>query len=377
MPSHTSEEFAKEQQAIAKILKEAKLPERREQSGAPQKGGIVFDTTLGATPPLQQAESKPPNVVGPTATPPALETAPVKQGGSLADSIVSPLRTLKNDLQKVVRLKKMSLVRAVALESEKRHGAESEEREVLQTIRSRRTFGVLFAAALLLLLSAAAFFGVFLIMSERSGTSIESPQSSILFAESGVLLPLTGTGIDIKRLLANARLSGSGTLGSITRIIPTITEPSEDGTPIERSATLEEFLSALQTRVPEELVRALSDDFFFGIHTVDKNAPLFVIPVVSYERAFAGMLRWEDTINADLAPAFTAVPDQMIGAEGLPEKRRFEDVVMRNYDVRVLKDDAGMIELYYSFPTRELLIIAESPYSFTEILSRLRAERKL
>ena len=50
---------------------------------------------------------------------------------------------------------------------------------------------------------------------------------------------------------------------------------------------------------------------------------------------------------------------------------------MRNYDVRVLKNDAGGIELYYSFPTQNILIIGESPYSFTEILSRLRAERKL
>ncbi len=50
---------------------------------------------------------------------------------------------------------------------------------------------------------------------------------------------------------------------------------------------------------------------------------------------------------------------------------------MRNYDVRALKDDAGQIQLYYSFPTRDILIIAESPYSFGEILSRLRADRRL
>ena len=50
---------------------------------------------------------------------------------------------------------------------------------------------------------------------------------------------------------------------------------------------------------------------------------------------------------------------------------------MRNYDVRALKDDDGTIQLYYSFPTRNVLIIAESPFSFTEILSRLRADRRL
>ena len=144
-----------------------------------------------------------------------------------------------------------------------------------------------------------------------------------------------------------------------------------------RPATLQEFLAALGTRASPDLVRALGSDFFFGIHTVDKNAPVLVIPVVSYEHAFAGMLAWERTMNADLAPVFTAVPDQVAGPGGLPQKRQFNDLVMRNYDVRALKDDAGVIELYYSFPTKELLIIAESPYSFAEVLSRLRAGGKL
>ncbi|MBI4087889.1 hypothetical protein HY418_00690, partial [Candidatus Kaiserbacteria bacterium] len=295
-----------------------------------------------------------------------------------ASSIVSPLRTLKNDLQRIIRVNKISLVRAAALESQKHRGGAEEEREAVQQVRSRRRLGILFVGARFILLGVAAFFGVFFIMGERSGTPSENPQSGILFAENGVPFPLDNTSsIDLKRLLAQARLGGGGTLGSITRIIPVVTETTAEGVVTERDAALEEFLKALGTRVPEELLRALPNEFFFGIHTVDENAPLFVIPVLSYERAFAGMLRWEETLNADLSPAFTPVPDQVLGTGGLPEKRRFEDVVMRNYDVRVLKDDAGTIELYYSFPTRELLVIAESPYSFTEILSRLRAERKL
>ena len=50
---------------------------------------------------------------------------------------------------------------------------------------------------------------------------------------------------------------------------------------------------------------------------------------------------------------------------------------MGNYDVRALKDDAGEVQLYYSFPTQNILIIAGSPYSFPEILSRLQASRQL
>jgi hypothetical protein len=59
------------------------------------------------------------------------------------------------------------------------------------------------------------------------------------------------------------------------------------------------------------------------------------------------------------------------------DERQFEDTVMQNFDVRELKDDNGDTQLYYSFPTRTILIIAESKYSFPEILSRLRADRRL
>lgn len=66
-----------------------------------------------------------------------------------------------------------------------------------------------------------------------------------------------------------------------------------------------------------------------------------------------------------------------IATSGIPVQRGFQDAVMRNYDVRELTDDSGNIVLYYSFPTPNILVIAQSPYSFTEILSRLQADREL
>jgi len=307
---------------------------------------------------------------------PAAPSLPAPPLARFASSIVMPLRTLKNDLQEIVRTKKISLVRAAALEQEKRGRADAPAESTRP--KSHRTSGILFAAALLVALGGASIFGVYIITQQRSGVPPPDPDTSILFAESTIPLPLGNTSpFDLKQLLAQAREGGSATLGAITRIVPTISEMSAENAPLERSVTLEEFLEALGTRTSPDLIRALSNEFFFGIHTVDENAPLFVIPVISYEHAFAGMLEWEQTMNADLSPAFMPLPEQILGSTGLPEKRRFEDVIMRNYDVRALKNDNGGIELYYSFPTRSLLVIGESPYSFGEILDRLRAERKL
>ena len=252
------------------------------------------------------------------------------------------------------------------------------ERERVGQVRSRRTFRVVFITALLVIVGSAALLGVYVIMQERSGIPQGGALTSILFSESTYTFPLENyTPLEVKRLLNGARIGNSATLGAITRFIPTISKETPEGTAVEQPVTLEEFLQALGTHTPPDLVRALSSDFFFGIHTVDENVPLFVIPVVSYERAFAGMLNWEQSMNADFSPVFTPVPGQVVGPNGLPEKRAFEDMIMRNYDVRALRDDAGVVQLYYSFPTQHILVIGESVYSFTEVLNRLRAERKL
>lgn len=369
-PSYVAGDSAQEQKRISSILEEIKLPKRRSsppQAKTPEQSPNVFDTALGAV------ETKSERQGPPAPQPPP----PPPQSDEPAFSIVSPLRTLKNDLQEVVREKKISLVRAVALEQEKRRDTAGREFEHMQASPRRHT-GVLFSAVLLLVLGGAALGGVYFIMSERSEAPTSTADSSILFVESTVSLPLESESpLELKRLLAQARGSSNATLGSITRIVPTERITTEEGGEIVQETSIAYFWGRMGAQPPEDLLRALSSEFFFGIHTVDENAPIFVIPVLSYERAFAGMLAWEQGMNADLSPVFTTVPPQIIGPSGLPEKRGFEDVIMRNYDVRALKDDAGDIQLFYSFPTRSILVIGESPYSFTEVLSRLRAERKL
>jgi hypothetical protein len=272
-------------------------------------------------------------------------------------------------MQDVVRSRKISLVRATALEADKRRdqpiqsgltpGAQQ---------RNRRMFAVLFAVVLLIGLSGAALYGVSVVIKSRA-TTPTTQYPSMIFAEQSVVLPIDNTTpVTLKETIAQARTQSNAPLGSITRIIPTI-----GGAP----ATLTQFFNALGVQAPNGLLRGLGNTFFFGIHTVDINAPVFVIPVTSYDLAFAGMLAWEPTMNQDLAPAFDAVPALVTDANGLPQKRTFTDAVMLNYDIRELKDDSGNIVLYYSFPTPNILVIAESPNTFTEILSRLQAQREL
>jgi hypothetical protein len=354
---------------ITKILQEVKLPERRDTSTLEQRPveqePKKIDTSLGAAAMAERAAEIPAIVVPGTS--------------EKKDDAVPAVHTLKNDLQDVVRDQKISVVRAASLEEDRRHHERSMVEEIpSQSRRSNRAAVIVFAAVLLLVLGAAALFGVYTVMQQRTGSASTAAIPSIVFAEQTIAFPLDGKSTDtVKQELAAARNTGGTALGSITRIVPTIATKSSDSTGATRLATFGEFMTAIGAHAPDDLIRSLGDNFFFGIHTVDTDAPVFVIPVTSYDHAFAGMLAWEPNMDGDLTPIFNAVPTITTDQNGLPVVRTFADVVMKNYDVRALKDDAGNIQLYYSFPTQSILVIAESPYTFTEILNRLEAARQL
>lgn len=364
-----------EKNNFAKILEEVKLPERRDFKG-------IADTSKTPPPETDAAileehiikrSTEAPAAAAPAADAPQTE-APSQQN-ERSSAIVAPVRTLKDDLQTVVREQKISLVHAATLEEEKRHGQEhlAPEQKEIRAHRSRRAIGIIFASCIFVLLGAGAIFGVFYVAQQQRSIP-PAPQSSILFAEQTVAFALDNQKPqDLKSSLAQARTKQLGSLGSIARVVPTILSTS---TGQEVPATVSQFFSALGMEPPQGLMSAIGPNFFFGFHVVDTNAPLLIIPVTSYDHAFAGMLAWEPTMDRDLAPVFTAV-SMTTATSGIPVQRTFRDTVMRNYDVRELTDDSGNVVFYYSFPTPNILVIAQSPYSFTEILSRLQAQREL
>ncbi len=359
------------QRDMQKILADVKLPERRIDT-APQKQIPVLpiDETPDAVPaPLPETASLSAKI--------SAEAPNVQAPESSNEHALASVHTLKDDVQHVVRDKKISYVRAAALEEEKkaRRGESEDNTPGKRSWASR----VLITVAILCVLGAVALGAVFFMQAQKAANVQTPTTNSVMFAEQTVTFPLGNVpASEVKRSLADARARGTFTLGAMTRVVPTISEgDTSTGTLTERQATFREFMSRIGANLSEEFFRAVSEEFFFGIHTVDENAPVIVVPVSSYENAFAGMLAWERSMNVELSPLFTPLPSLTQSPEGLPVERTFTDELMRNYDVRAMKDDAGVIQLFYSFPTRNILIIAESPYSFTEVLSRLRAERKL
>ena len=286
---------------------------------------------------------------------------------------IFPLHTLKDDMHNVVQGQNMSIVHAMALEQQKRMSNPRDSRNT-----APKHLSILLPVLIitsLVIVSIASLIGIIYVERLRS-TPQQISDSSIVFSEKTVAIKINGSQSGmIKIALANALKDTSDSQGSITRVMPQTSASTTDVAPQE--ATLPEFFTALGINPPSQLIRSLSGKFFFGFHTLDRRYPIFVLPVISYDNAVAGMLDWEKSIDQDLSPIYTLVPTSKLNDSGVPIPRTFTHTIMYNADVRVLTNDAGVPVLYYSFPSPTILIIAENPYTFPEIISRLQAQREL
>ncbi|MBI4068448.1 hypothetical protein HY413_03520 [Candidatus Kaiserbacteria bacterium] len=350
----------------------------RPETHTPVTPQTLAESIVGELSPTAPTPAETPPVMGAVLNKPGLTPNEALPSESRPDKrpVVTSLHTLKDDLRDLVKVRKMSLIHAATLESERERQTADVE-SVVDATRARRRLRMfrLFAIlALLFALGGAALFAVFIVQSERSGGQQTDLGSSLVFAEQTLSFPLLPdqNPREVRAQLATSRYQGNLTLGAMLRIVPTVSTAGG-----ERPATTAEFLQAIAPTAPDELVRSVGTDFFFGTHTIDENVPVIIIPVASYEHAFAGMLAWEPSFNDDMTPLFPLVHYEKTDEQGIPHLVSFEDVLIKNYDVRALRDENGDIRMLYSFPSRDYLIISESPHSFVEALARLRAERRL
>ena len=391
---------------ITKILEEARMPERRDMVAATQNPSLQTALTDAPYRASAQLDAAPPTTDVPSALELSIEqnklaAPPETQAPVTGLSSVVSLHTMKSDLQSVVRKDSISLVRAASMEADKRPGKLPEKAAAPGAPKRWRSALLIVSATLVLFgLGGAALYAVYYLKTTKPSAAASAAR--LLFAEQQIALPIDAqSSAAIKQNIQSIMTGQGAPSNSIIEVWPII--PSIDEAQAPRAATFAEFLRALGARPSEEFIRSLSEEFFFGIHFADAPSPLFVVPVVSYDHAFAGMLAWEKSINTEFGGLFVQLPPyrtvlvpaivsatstsatsteatstpRMVETQEPVPPRAFEDLVMRNYDVRALKDDNGNIVLYYSFPTQDLLVISASPYTFPEVLSRLQAARKL
>ncbi len=159
-------------------------------------------------------------------------------------------------------------------------------------------------------------------------------------------LPMTGSGVKQIQLEKNS--------GSTTEIITTA-----------------DFLNLIRSRAPGSLVRAFDPLFMFGLIDMNPKHTFILIKLDSFDLAFAGMLKWEMDLADDILPLF--VPLDV--SQNVPSQTTFGDLIIRNKDVRILKNSTGQTVLIYTFYDNNMLIITDNENTLKIILDRLDSEK--
>jgi hypothetical protein len=138
------------------------------------------------------------------------------------------------------------------------------------------------------------------------------------------------------------------------------------------------FSELLNLSMPAQLSRSLLPTFTFGVHAFNGNQPFLIFQNSFYENAYSGMLAWEKTMEGDFAGFFftKAIPSTATTTSAvLGAAATWHDDVIRNKDVRILKDPQGKILMMYSLPDKDTIVLTTNEYTLRELFERLNAAK--
>jgi len=138
---------------------------------------------------------------------------------------------------------------------------------------------------------------------------------------------------------------------------------------IPQASTTESFFAALNTQAPSWFIRSLSPEFTLGYKSGTETRGFLILKTTSYDNGFAGMLKWEGDIAQDLA-GILAPLDVSTSSE-----KAFADSIVKNKNVRELKNADGSSVLVYTVFDRETIIIARDESLLQELFTKLSSSR--
>ncbi len=303
--------------------------------------------------------------------PPVLEAKPETSSPAL-----SPVRTFKADAEEEIQRHGGSLTSMVLAERAKKmdHGPQPLE-EATTPQKHGRLFLIL--GALIFVLAGGGILAFVLInVAAPQQTTTAPREDGSLFTESRREIPLVQENRREVETLLTTRINGAQLpINQIERLVITRKErvPAPEGEGAveqQTSITVERFFAIMESEAPASLIRALDPAFVFGIHSFTGNNPFFILTVRSFPNAVSGMLAWEPALYDDMARVFN-LPRE----EGVFTTSRFDDAVIKNHDVRIMRDGEGRTLLFYSFVDEKTLVVAGNEITFDELIKRLNRPR--
>lgn len=125
----------------------------------------------------------------------------------------------------------------------------------------------------------------------------------------------------------------------------------------------QDLMRALSPRAPSSLIRNLKEEYMVGALHTDSSTPFIILTTTSFESAFAAMLEWETVMTDDLLLLFN-------GTAAPTSTTPFEDLLLRNKDIRLTKDEFGNTVIAYVFLDKTTIAITDSVDILEQIITR-------
>lgn len=283
------------------------------------------------------------------------------------------VHTFKDDIQDLIKEQKLSMTKIRAIESD--HGGR--DVPAIERTSSGNGFGAMFAGIGILFciaIGAAYYYNTTLTTSKPIPGTLAY---GLFFTEGYEPIDITNkVPRAVRESFAVIRKRSVFSLGSVIELVPMVRiRDTASGEFIPQRISAKELVRALGAQVPALFTETLGPLYMAGVHVGDENIPFLVLTTTAYDYAFSGMIAWEKAIEEDLAPFMS--PDATYTPPATTQSGNiFIDTVVRNYDIRVLRDETGTIRLLYGFSDRSTIIITTRVETFLTIAERLQVEKQ-
>jgi hypothetical protein len=311
------------------------------------------------------------------------QTAPTPQPIPVANpnSPKSIVRTYKGDLESAIQNNHLSSINIAIAENQKMHNqiqAEQKQPEVAAPSEYSKNKIIIFISVILIALGIIGVIVAFILTSSGSNpvaqvqelpaliTTEYKDELSLNTVPKGKLLEILSAKLNDSQITVNKLYNTYITSGTSTS---------------RKLITAGEFAAQTGFNMPDILKRTLLPDYMLGAYSFGKNLPFIIFKSTYFENAYAGMLSWEINLKKDLLILFRLPGYENGGgliADLTPtDNKKFEDGVIVNKDVRILKDEKNNVILLYGIIDKETIIITVNDTAFKEIINRLNKEKSL
>jgi len=303
------------------------------------------------------------------------------------ETSVKPLRTYKDDIANAMKNRKGSFVGIITAENDRN----VKNKEKIENKKNYSSKEYVKKASIVILSATLIVFGVsalFYFYGKRKSDIVEiQPKiKSIIFADEIEEFEITD--LSRRQILSGLSFIKKQTTLPESKIKNiSIVKSTEDksGAVDKKLISSVDFLNSIEARVTASFIRSLETVFMLGIHILRSGSqPFLILKTSFYENSFAGMLQWESDIKEDLAPLFNVLDTntEKVNQEDDTNKAvfsaiTFNDAVIKNKDVRILKNKNGKTLLMYSFLDKNTIVITTNENTFNEVFTRFNSSRIL